>query len=283
MDWGKYFLFYRKTSYYMGKLTETGRIFYGIAIAALGFLIIYFKDFPYFLIPPNHGWMTEHVILVYLSGALLFLAGVCIVFAIKAVPVSLVLGMVLLLIFCFYFIPYELLVSPNYMHLGAWENALKELALSGGAFVVAGCYSSKNEGSFVGFFRKMIPLGAIIFALTIISFGINHFLYATEAADYIPSWIPYHLFWIYLAGVGLLGSGIGILFKIKPRLMAILLGTMIFIWVVILHIPKAIAEPAAGQGGEVSSGFIALAYCGIAFVIAGAGAGKNNLDDTQLS
>jgi hypothetical protein len=51
--------------------------------------------------------------------------------------------------------------------------------------------------------------------------------------------------------------------------MATLLGAMIFIWVIILHIPKAIAASADDAGGEITSAFLALAYCGIAFVIAG--------------
>ncbi len=68
----------------MGNLSKIGRIFYGIAIAAIGFLTIFYRDFPYFLIPPKHTWITGHVLLVYLSGALLFLAGVCIVLEEKA-------------------------------------------------------------------------------------------------------------------------------------------------------------------------------------------------------
>ena len=243
----------------MGNLSNIGRIFYGLAIAALGFLTIYYTDFPYMLIPPKHFWMNSHVIFVYISGALLILAGVCIVFRKYLVPVSLLLGSVLLLIFCFYFIPYEFMTSSRYMHFGAWENAAKELALSGGAFVIAGCYSSRKES----------PFGTILFSLTIISFSIDHFLYAKEAQDYIPSWIPNHMFWIYFAGVALLGSGMGIILKIRPRLMAALLGTMIFIWVIILHFPKVVAAHISDQGGEVTSAFLALAYCGIAFVISG--------------
>jgi uncharacterized membrane protein len=253
----------------MGNLSNIGRIFYGLSIAAMGLLTIYFKDFPYMLIPPGHSWMNDHVLFVYISGALLILAGACIVFEKKTMPVAILLGTVLLLIFCFYFIPYELLSSSNYMHFGDWENAAKELALSGGAFVIAGRFSNRSENPLIRFLTRLIPFGTIVFSLTIISFGIDHFLYATAAADYVPSWVPNHIFWIYFAGVALLGSGIGIILKIKPRLMAVLLGAMIFIWVIILHIPKAIANPFGYQGGEVSSAFLALAYCGIAFVIAG--------------
>ena len=145
----------------MGNLSNIGRIFYGIAIAAMGVQTIYYSDFPYMLIPPGHSWISGHVVFVYVSGVLLILAGACIVFEKKALPISLLLGTVLLLIFCFYFIPYELMVSPNYMHFGAWENAAKELALASGAFVIASCFSKKNENPLIRFLTKLTPLGSI--------------------------------------------------------------------------------------------------------------------------
>ena len=254
----------------MGNLSTIGRVFYGIAIAVLGLLTIYYKDFPYMLIPPKHLWIPDLVMIAYIFGAMLILAGVCIVFQKKTRTVSLLLGSLLLLIFCFYYIPYEFMVSSNYMHLVDWENAEKELALAGGAFVVAGCFSEKNENSLNRFLGKLIPFGAILFSITMISFGILHFQYAKDVQDYVPSWVPNRLFWTYLAGTGLIGSGVAIILKIKPGLAAALLGTMIFIWFIILHIPRVIVSPVAYMGSEVTSAFIALAYSGIAFVIAGA-------------
>jgi hypothetical protein len=198
------------------------------------------------------------------------LAGACIVFEKKTRPIALLLGTVLLLIFCFYFIPYQFMVSSNYMHFGDWENAAKELALASGAFVIAGCFSEKKENALTRFLGKLIPLGAILFSITIISFGVDHFLFAKEAADYVPSWVPYHLFWMYFTGTALLASGLAIILKIKPGIAAALLGTMIFTWFIILHIPRVIASPVAYIRSEVTSAFIALAYSGIAFVIVGA-------------
>ena len=253
----------------MGNLSNIGRIFFGIAIAGMGLLTIYYHDFPYMLIPPKHHWITGLVMLAYISGALLVLAGAFIVFEKKTRSISLLLGTVLLLIFCFYFIPYQFMFSTNYMHFGDWENAAKELALSGGAFVIAGCFAGKNESPLFRLLGKLIPSGTILFSITIISFSIDHFLYAREAADYVPSWVPYHLFWIYFCGIALLGSGLAILLKIKQRIAATLLGTMIFIWFIILHIPRVIVSPVVYIGSEVTSALIALAYSGIAFVIAG--------------
>jgi len=259
----------------MGKLANVGRIFFGIAIAGIGFQTIYYNDFPYMLIPPKHSWIPGLVMFAYISGSLLFLAGACIVFEKKIRSASLLLGTALLLIFCFYFIPYQFMTNPDYMHLVAWENAEKELALSSGAFIIVGCFSEKNETSLTRFSTKLIRFGAILFSITIISFGIIHFQYAKDVAEYIPSWIPYRLFWAYVAGAALIGSGVAIILKIRQRLIATLLGTMIFIWFIILHIPKSIASPFAGKGGEVTSAFLALAYSGIAFVIAGTNKKQN--------
>src|SRR6185437_16156294 len=126
----------------MGILSHIGRIFYGVAIAATGLLTIYYRDFPYYFIPPHHVLLNDHVAAIYLSGALLFV-------------------------------------------------------------------------------------------LAIISFGLDHYVYAHEATGYMPTWIGYQLFWIYFTGTCLLGSGIAILLKIRVRLFAALLGTMILIWVII--------------------------------------------------
>jgi uncharacterized membrane protein len=254
----------------MRNLSNIGRIFYGLSIAVMGMLTIYYKNFPYFLIPPNHSWMHSHAIFAYISGTLLVLAGACIVFEKKIVPASLLLGAVLLAIFCFYYIPYELLVSEKYMVFGEWENAAKELALAGGGFVIAGCYSRQNDNGLIRLLTKLIPLGAILFSITIISFAIDHFIFAKEASDYVPSWVPDHLFWMYFTGAALLGSGLAILLKIRPGLFAALLGAMILIWFIILHVPRVIVSSSLYLGSEIASAFLALAYCGIAFVIAGA-------------
>lgn len=249
-------------------LSNTGRIFYTVAIAEMGFQAIYCSDFPYMLLPTNH--IPGVVLLACIFGILFILAAASIIFDKKARPISLLTGMVLLLIFCFYFVPYELISTSKYMHFGEWENAAKELALAGGAFVIASCFPGENENSLFRFLGKLVPYGTIIFAITIISFGINHFLYANGVAGYMPSWIPNHLFWIYFAGAALLGSGIGIILNIKRRLAAVLLGAMIFTWFIILHLPKVITALPADRTGEITSAFLALAYSGIAFVIAGA-------------
>ena len=250
----------------LGNLFKTGRIFYGIAIAGIGYETIYSKDLPYILLPPEHSLIP---ILTYISGALFILIGVCIVFDKKARPVSLLFGSVLVLIFCFFYIPYEFTVNSNYLHLAEWENAEKEMALAGGAFVIAGHFSETNDNYIHRVWEKLVPYGVILFCIPIVSFGILHFLYTKEASTLVPSWIPHPIFWTYFAGTALIGSGVLIILQIRRVLIATLLGAMIFIWFIIIHVPRVILSSSADSEGEVTSAFLALAYSATAFVIAG--------------
>lgn len=163
--------------------------------------------------------------------------------------------------------PYELNLYPA--HLGSWTDPLKELALSGGAFVVAGSLpKERTNSSLIKFLEKLILAGKYFMAVTMTAFGIDHFLYPDFVSALVPGWMPGHIFWTYFAGFALILSGLAIILNIKRRLVAGLLGLMIFLWFIILHIPRAVADSYSGYGNEWTSVFEALAFSGIAFLIA---------------
>lgn len=174
---------------------------------------------------------------------------------------------------CYHKLPYILgpgLIpqGPRLLHLPDWENAAKVLALAAGALVIAGSISGKSGGSGKGGqTRKIGRVGAILFAVTIIDFGLLHFMEAIDAAPYIPSWIPYHLFWMYFCGAALIASGIAIIFRIRPWLAALLLGAMILTWFLILHLPRVAVADSPAMDGELTSALFALAYGGTAWAI----------------
>ncbi|WP_431211722.1 hypothetical protein ACQ86N_38900 [Puia sp. P3] len=101
-----------------------------------------------------------------------------------------------------------------------------------------------------------------------IVFGIDHFLYTDFVATLVPSWIPGHIFWTYFAGIALIGAGLAIMFRFRLKQVGILLGVMIFLWLILLHIPRAAVAPATDNGNELTSVFQALGFSGAAFVMA---------------
>jgi hypothetical protein len=250
-----------KPIHHMGSPFNIGRIFYGLAMAGIGVLAMYYRTLPYIIAPPAHVNAPLLVALTDLFGALLIFTGTGIALNKQTRLMSLLLGWALLAIGIIYCIPDMLLTNPHYTHFEQWENVEKVLALAAGAFVISG--------------RRWERLGAILFSLTIICFGILHFVVGVEAASYVPSWIPWHLFWMYFCGAALIASGVGIIFKIKHRLAAVLLGLMILIWFVILHVPRVVVADAITFNSETTSAFFALAYSGTAFTISGAAFRRN--------
>jgi len=230
--------------------------------------------------PPWSATIPGLPVLAYLSSALMILCGLAIIFEKKAREVSLVLGGAFLVLILLAQVPFELIKDPYYEHLGVWSNPLKELVLAGGAFATAGTYPvPEKHGHLLRFLGKFIPFAGDFMSITMILFGIDHFLYADFVLKLVPAWIPSPLFWTYFAGAALIGSGIAIILKVKVKLSAILLGVMIFLWFIMLHIPRAIADPYGAQGNELTSVFEALGFSGVAFMVAG---GYNNWQQAKL-
>jgi uncharacterized membrane protein YphA (DoxX/SURF4 family) len=255
----------------METLLKAARISYGILIAGLGIQQIMYGAFRPVILPP---WPTSTGLATcaYIAGALLIVAGGAIILDKQTRTVSLFLGGILLLLFALCQIPYELIADPNYKNLGVWTSAFKELALSGSAFIIAGSFpgsSHHQKKSFIiSLLEKMIPLGGVFFSVMMVVFGIDHFLYTAWIGTLVPNWIPGHIFWAYFAGVALIGSGLAIITKVQLKLSAILLGIMLFLWFILLHIPRAIVDPVSLQGNEVSSVLESFGFSGIAILIA---------------
>jgi uncharacterized membrane protein len=98
--------------------------------------------------------------------------------------------------------------------------------------------------------------------------GVQHFLFASFVKGLVPGWIPGALFWTYFAGVALIAGGVGLMMPKTRRAAGIAVGLMISSWVVLLHIPRALAAATpAARRNEWTAVFEAVAFAGIAFIL----------------
>ena len=237
-------------------LIKAGRIFFAIMVVGLAGQQLYDGYFRPVLIPPFTTHFPGEIVLVYLLSAVLILAAVGIALNVQGRMLALGLAGLFGTLFLFCHVPYELWVDPGGGSMGAWGNPLKESAMAGGALIAAGSY------------RGGFGWGRIFFAVTMILFGIEHFLYAQFVQHLVPDWIPWHLFWTYFAGCALIAAGAGFILRIQLRLAGLLLGGAIFIWFLVLHIPRAAVAPVTDNGNELASVFESLGFSGIALLIA---------------
>src|SRR6266481_3404889 len=110
--------------------------------------------------------------------------------------------------------------------------------------------------------------GRIFVAISLVVFGVQHFIYGGFVATLVPAFMPGRLFWAYFVGVAFVAAAIGILTRMLARPAATMLGVMFFLFVVLLHIPRIVGN--SSNGNEWTSGFVALAMCGGAWILASA-------------
>ena len=116
--------------------------------------------------------------------------------------------------------------------------------------------------------EKAQTLGKVFVAVSLIVFGVQHFLYGGFVATLVPAFMPGQLFWAYFVGVAFFAAAAGILYKLLSRPAATMLGVMFFLFVLLLHIPRIIGDSRSGN--EWTSGFVALAMCGGSWILASA-------------
>jgi hypothetical protein len=114
---------------------------------------------------------------------------------------------------------------------------------------------------------KIVALSNLCFALPLAVFGTEHFAEAQSIMRLVPSFMPWHLFWTYFVGLGLLAASLSIATKIQVRWSGLLFGMMMFLFVAMMDIPGAFAKP----GNRFGWTFLLreLAFGGGGWVLAG--------------
>ncbi len=245
----------------MKQLLPFGRCCFAIAMVAFGLQHLIYGDFVTRVVPSWPAWLPGRTSSAYLIGAALVAAGGAILLQFRTRGAALLLAVLLMLSFVFLGLP---LAVGDMPWGGKWTNAGKTLALCGGALAVAlSARSAANEA--IRLPDRFIVVARIFFAIFLILGGIQHFIWAQLVKTMVPAWIPGPLFWTYFAGVALIAGGIGIVLPQTTRLAARWTGVMIFLWVILLHIPRALAN--LHDSNETTAVFEALAFSGIAFVM----------------
>jgi uncharacterized membrane protein len=115
--------------------------------------------------------------------------------------------------------------------------------------------------------ERMIPFGQTFFAAPLALFGLQHFVFLNEVKDIVPSWMPGHIFWACLVGVALIAASLSLLTEIKADLAALLMGIMLFLFVLMIDLPGLAEDPHDRFG--ISGTLRDLALSGGALALAG--------------
>lgn len=246
-----------------GSLTVIGRVFFAAAMIANGIQQIVIGDFVR-LVPKLPEWIPGQPIWARVVGAILILIGIEIFEEKRTRQAATGLGALLFLCLVFRHLP---IAATRPLGGFMWTNPCKILALGAGALLVADLAAMKKGVSVDSRARERRSLlSRVLLAVFLLVCGAQHFVYIDFVNTLIPAYFPAPFFWSYFTGIALLAGGAGLLFTATARLAGGLSGVMIFLWVLLVHLPRALAD--LHNAGETSSIFEALALSGVAFLVA---------------
>ena len=206
---------------------------YALGAILLGVVGIVFQDFARQWQGVPDG-IAMRMPLVYLSAALLLIGGG----ALLARRTERMGALLLTVFYGFWVIALHLpRALGSWKHIGAW-NAPAEIT-----YMAMGALALCAAGP--GTLRLRLSLVARLLAgVSALVFGLAHFNYIKFTADFVPAWIPpTQVFWAWATGVGHFAAGVALVSGIQARLAVTVHAAMMGSFVVLVHIPRLIANP----------------------------------------
>ena len=247
----------------MTHLLKVGRFF--LAIPLLVFAIQYLVIGKYQGgLAPMPPWAQGGAAGAYLVGLLLLVTSVAILANKQARLVSLITGSW----FVFSFFVFHLQHASSVWGDGTDRTrALETLCIGVGLLALAAMSPAEGFAEVSsGANRKLILVSRIVFGVSMVIFGWQHFMYAQFLVGLVQKWLPWRAFWIYFTGTAMMAAGAAIATGILARLAGIWLGVMFVLWFLTLHLPRVLA--AIHNQDELTSMFVALAFSGISVIFA---------------
>jgi uncharacterized membrane protein len=160
-----------------------------------------------------------------------------------------------------------LLLTPSVVV--GWESFAETASLSAGAWCLfaahAGSWERRHLSFAVGEGGVRAARLLLIAALPMI--GVSHFVYHDLTASLVPKWLGFPLGWTYLTGAASIAAAAGMLLAVVPRLAASLEAAMLWVFTLLVWVPRVAAGPH--DQGNWSEILISAAIASGAWLVAG--------------
>ena len=140
------------------------------------------------------------------------------------------------------------------------------MSAAGLALLLVGLVVSKNVVAHARGIDRIVALTHMCFAIPLAVFGAEHLSAGKFMVSMVPSYMPWRLFWVYFVGFALIAVSLSIVTNIQVRWSGLLFGTMMFLFVALLHFPAAVST-----GGRIpwTIVFREMSFGGAGWVLAG--------------
>lgn len=222
------------------KVNSAGHLFFSLAMICLGVMGLQSGAFGQ-LWEPVPKWLHAPPGLAYVCAVIALTSGIGLLFTRTAAVAA-------RLIFAALAVWLVLTRLPNLFYekplvLVAWTFGSTAVMVSAAWVLYVWTAGDQDEARLGGLAGGAgIRIAQALFGLSLVPFGLAHFMYLDATTVLIPHWLPWPAAWAYLTGSAFIAAGVAMMLNVYGRLAASLCTLQLFLFSVIVWVPRAWAR-----------------------------------------